>query len=273
MRPDALFSQLGALGHAEPVLLIDDREREIRNVHRLLYQRVRTYDDVDHARREQTRQIVAHTLPLPSEQKRDCQLPIQSGDAERLNAASGRLESRAIKQAAYGEEVLFGQNLGRSHERGLAVVVHCREHGGGRHDRLAAAHVALQQAAHRVIRLYVGQNVRDGAGLRSGEIERQRTQKGVNSLRRDTEGQSASCFPPLEAAHEYGQLEHEQLVERQPASRLLVTVPIVGIVHLLDRVSQTDQSGAVQDIFGEEFVYPAKAIVEGTPHQSPQNSL
>ena len=45
--------------------------------------------------------------------------------------------------------VLFGENFSRDHQRGLITVLQRRQHGDQRHDRFAAADVALQQTIHR----------------------------------------------------------------------------------------------------------------------------
>ena len=45
--------------------------------------------------------------------------------------------------------MLAGENLGRRHERPLPAGAHDAGQGDRRHCGLAAAHVALQEAAHR----------------------------------------------------------------------------------------------------------------------------
>ena len=47
--------------------------------------------------------------------------------------------------------MLPGEDLRRRHQHRLVPVGHCQEHRVDRHDRLAAADVALQQPVHRPV--------------------------------------------------------------------------------------------------------------------------
>ena len=66
--------------------------------------------------------------------------------------------------------VLFGEQLGRRHQRGLEVVLHGEQHGEQRHDRLAGAHVAHQQPVHPLRRRHVGGDLAEGLLLVAGEL-------------------------------------------------------------------------------------------------------
>ena len=55
----------------------------------------------------------------------------------------------AVEQRPHAREVLLGEHLGGRHERALVAALHGGEQRGDRDDRLAGAHVALQQAVHR----------------------------------------------------------------------------------------------------------------------------
>ncbi len=70
-------------------------------------------------------------------------------------------------------EVLFGQELGRRHERRLVAVVDGRQRGEQRDDRLAAADVPLHEPMHRMRTRHVGEDLAHDALLRPGERERQ----------------------------------------------------------------------------------------------------
>ena len=70
--------------------------------------------------------------------------------------------------------VLLGQYLGGRHHRDLEAVLHALQ-GGERGDhRLAAAHVALQQALHRMGEREVTLQLAPGAPLRARQAKRQR---------------------------------------------------------------------------------------------------
>ena len=65
--------------------------------------------------------------------------------------------------------MLFGQNFRGRHQRGLIAAVDGAQGREGRHDRLAAAHVALHEAVHRGALGHVGKDFLENARLRPGE--------------------------------------------------------------------------------------------------------
>ena len=69
--------------------------------------------------------------------------------------------------------MLHGQNFGRRHQRDLVAVFDDDRRGFERHDRFAAADVALQQAVHRERPLEIAGNFREHALLRRRRLERQ----------------------------------------------------------------------------------------------------
>lgn len=58
----------------------------------------------------------------------------------------------------HGFQMLFGQNFGRRHNRGLCAAFNRIQHGHQRHDGFAAADVALQKPEHAVGRSLVGKD-------------------------------------------------------------------------------------------------------------------
>ena len=69
--------------------------------------------------------------------------------------------------------VLFGEYLGRRHQRGLRAVFGGADGGEGGNHRLAAAHVALQQPQHGRRQRQIVQHFRDYPALRPGQLETQ----------------------------------------------------------------------------------------------------
>ena len=57
--------------------------------------------------------------------------------------------------------MLPGEDFGRGHQHGLVAVGHGQQHRVDGHDRLAAAHVALQQPVHRHAAGHVGGDLGD----------------------------------------------------------------------------------------------------------------
>ena len=69
------------------------------------------------------------------------------------------------------------QDLGRCHQRGLPARTHRHHRRQRGNDRLAAAHVALQQPVHRLLPRQIGRDLVTYPALRTGERKRQRSQQ------------------------------------------------------------------------------------------------
>ena len=127
----ALVAQGEALADAEAVLLVDDHQAQLRELHRVLDQRVGA----------------DHQLRLARfDQRGGGQLVLF------LQAAGqpGDLDAERLHPRGDLAEVLVGQDFGRRHQRGLVAAVDRLRRGQRRDHGLAAADVALQQALHRV---------------------------------------------------------------------------------------------------------------------------
>ena len=79
------------------------------------------------------------------------------------------------EQARHRAHMLFGEQLGRHHDRRLISVLDREQRGEQRDDRLAAADVALQQPLHATVAASCRATIsRIDAYLRAGELKRQR---------------------------------------------------------------------------------------------------
>ena len=150
----AFLHQPQPLQHAEAVLLVDDRQAQPLELHVLFEQRVRPHHHLHQPLRHQLLQL-------------------------RFLARAGRpgQQQRHVSDLGQNllevEVVLRRQDLGGREHGGLVAVFH-RDHGRlGRHDGLAAAHVALQQAIHGTRLLHIVGDLLEHALLRPGGLERQ----------------------------------------------------------------------------------------------------
>ena len=73
-----------------------------------------------------------------------------------------------VSRAGQGRRVLACQDLGRRHQGRLGAGLDGLQHGGERHQRLAAADIALEEAGHRRRGCEVGADLRDRALLAGG---------------------------------------------------------------------------------------------------------
>ncbi len=144
-----LLAQRVALLDPEPVLLVDHHQAQIiKNdlivePYPVIQQGVGADDDPRRPGSHLVQRGPAGPGPLRSREQghpggmvRAVQFP---GPAERA------------EQLRYRAVVLLGQHLGRGEQGGLPAVVDDLEHRADRHEGLAGAHFALQQAVHRVL--------------------------------------------------------------------------------------------------------------------------
>ena len=132
----AFFAQAHALMHAEAVLLIDDREAERGELHALLKERMRADDERRAALAQRRPNTLARLAGLPARGERDV-------DPERLEPAAKIVG------------VLVGQEFRRRHERDLVTGLDGARRGERRHQRLAAADIALHEPQHRLRELKI----------------------------------------------------------------------------------------------------------------------
>ena len=188
----AALDQRRALLDAEAVLLVDDGDGEVAELEALLDQRVRADDDVR----------LAADLRLD-----------RAGDER---AADAELHAEALDR----EEVLLGERLGRRHQRALPSRLDRPQQRVERDHRLARADVALEQALHRRRPGQVGVELGDRLLLVLGQHERERAAVARDQLARRRQRRGDLLLALGRAARER-ELEHEQLVEREPLPPLL----------------------------------------------------
>ena len=158
----SLLPQGQALLHAKAMLLVDDGQAQTRELHLRLDDGMRADDQ----RRRAAFNGGQHGRALFL-----------------LLAASQPCHALATRRQQGGEpvgqlgEVLLGQDLGGRHQRALPAGVDGHAGGQRRHHRLAAAHVALQQAVHGLGARQVGGDFLAHAALRAGQVEGQRGQQ------------------------------------------------------------------------------------------------
>ena len=91
--------------------------------------------------------------------------------------AQNHRDAERVEELAEVVVMLLGEDLRGRHERRRLPGSHGGKHRGRRDDGFAAAHVAVQQAVHRLAGRHVVENRREHALLRAGEREGQRLEK------------------------------------------------------------------------------------------------
>ncbi len=161
----ALLPQRHALLHAEAVLLVDDDQRQAREVDALLEQRMRADGD-------------AAPRPRRSPPGR-C--------AARARAASrtpgATVSPSGMEPVARLRQCCSASSSVGRHERGLEAAARRARRGRRRHHGLAAADVALHQPHHRHAGDEVALGIAQRALLRAGEGERQPGEEALRESR------------------------------------------------------------------------------------------
>ncbi len=196
----------------EAVLLVDDGDGEVGEEDAALDQRVRPDRDL---RRPVLDLGARHLRPAAAGQQDDPDAELGADPFDR-------------------QEVLLGERLGRRHQRRLSSGLDRAQKRVERDGGLARADVALQQPLHRLLACEVGVDLGERQLLVLGQGERQDSAvaRGEQAGRR----QGAPRLS-LDARAEHGELQRDELVEREPLPRQLGLVEVGREVDRRERVA------------------------------------
>ncbi len=168
--------------------------------------------------------------------------------------------------------MLLGENFGRCHDRCLVAGLHRRAHRQRRHDRLARADVALQQAMHRIGRRHVGADLVPHALLRAGEREAE-TLAQARDERSSRPHREAPGSRRPRAQDGEPELEQQEVVEGEPAHRAL-TLGVGGReMRLPHRLRQRRQPATHARGLGQRLLDGGAELLDHLPHQATQRAL
>jgi hypothetical protein len=186
---------IGALHHAEAVLLVDHDQAQVRQGEPFGQQGVGADGDADLAHSQQTSQ----RAPL-----------------RRRGAAGeqGHTQVDRLRQAPQGRVVLLGQDLGRREHRRQPSGGVGRDGGQQRQHRLAGPDVSDQQAVHGMRPAQIELDLRPRRLLVGGELEGETPERALDPRVVDGEGLGAALRLALAAQGEAG-LQQEQLLGDQ----------------------------------------------------------
>ena len=159
--------------------------------------------------------------------------------------------------------MLFGEDLGRRHERDLLAALDRLQRRERRDDRLAGADVALQQPLHRRRMLEVVRDLAPHALLRARQLERHAREQRLRQGARPREHRRAPLRPRLPMRLER-QLLREQLVELEARPRRMracveralrqLRQPRRRRVQEPDRVAELPQLAPRDQLFRQRLV-------------------
>ena len=158
--------------------------------------------------------------------------------------------------------MLLGEQFGRRHHRGLIVVLDREQRGEQGDDRLAAAHVALQQAVHALRARHVLHDLARGAHLRAGELERQdRLQfRGQHALVHEPDFRAGLAGERLGA--QLQDVHAQQFLEREARAARMRLGEGARTVHGAQRVRQRGHSGGRQQVWRDVFLEQRQVLIE-----------
>ena len=149
--------------------------------------------------------------------------------------------------------MLLGEDLRGRHQRGLSACCHRGEHCIQRDHRLAASHIALQQAIHGRGSGKVARDLADDAILRRGERKREQRANPRIHLVDDLDALGAGTrHRALSQGH--GRLEDEQLLVHQGPPALGGLLQRFRAVYQSQEARRVGQSAPPADRFREGFL-------------------
>ena len=151
---DAAADECGTLGHAELVLLVDYDEPEVVEKLIIVEQGVGADDDLGRSGKFEVIRLIT------------------------VGGAQGGAHAQRFEPTTEGEVMLLGEDLGGSHQRGLASGIDGQQHCGHGHEGFTGAYIALQQAVHGFRAAHVGCDFMDRALLGTCQIEGQAVIEG-----------------------------------------------------------------------------------------------
>ena len=117
--------------------------------------------------------------------------------------------------------MLFRQHLGRRHERDVVAAFQRHQRATRGHDRLAGAHVPLQQPPHRVRSGQIPAQFPQDFGLRLRQLKTESGKEGLDQVIVPAARQRRGLGLEVPAAKLDLPLQFHELIQREPAPRYL----------------------------------------------------
>jgi hypothetical protein len=155
--------------------------------------------------------------------------------------------------------VLFGENLGRRHERALVSTLHGHQQRRERDDRLTRTNVALKEAMHWRGRGHVAREFLDRARLIAGQRKWQAFDELRNERSVDDVLDSRLFGRERTLAGDQADLHAQELVEDEAAARRVELRERTGLVNRPQRVPAIDEVVSITNVFVERIGEPAFA--------------
>ena len=206
------------------MLLVDYRETEVVELHRVFEHGMGADEDVERA-------VEELRVNFPA-------LFGAGGAGEKAH-----IDANLRGKRADGLVVLSGKNFGGSHHAGLIAVVDGQKHGHQRHEGLPGTDVALHEAVHLAPGVDIGADFLNHTLLRTREVERQAGRIEVVEIFSDA-GEAEPFGEALAAPRtdEHVGLDIEQFLKLHALARFLQCGGGGGPVKLADGGVETDKA-------------------------------
>ena len=190
------------------------------------------------------------------------------------------LDAQRLEPAAKVARMLVGEKLRRCHERNLPPRLDGAGRRQRRHQRLAAAHIALHQPQHRLRELQVRLDLGEHAFLGARRPKRQGRKETVFERARGHEGPARVVLDTL-AQELQRQLVRQKLLESEPPLCRMASIEeqrdrCIGgrPMHVLQRLAQARQLHPLEKRRRQPVhEVPLGRLIERRAHQLPEPSL
>ena len=190
-----LAGQKSPLPHAKTVLLVHNGQPQIFELHRIGKHRMGTH----------------HQPGAPVRNGREGHPPLGGFHSPHQQ---GDIDAEGFQPVSQSGGVLTGQQLGRGKHGALPAVLGGMPDGRRGHQRLAAAHIPLEQAIHGDLPAKIGTDLVAGPALCSGRGIGQAAPEGFQVHRMHG---SAGLLPAVAPHEEDSQLKHIEFLKNQAA--------------------------------------------------------
>ena len=263
--------QCRPLLYPEAVLLVGDRQRQVGHLHPILDERVRAYQQIQMPFRRHPQRFPARLRPRAARQQPHGKGTRQVGQIRRQQVVLRPGLGKPAQQLPHRAEMLLRQHFRGRHQRRLPLRRCGRQHRRQGHQGFAAAHFALQQAAHgRRPPRHIAGDFADAAQLRPGGRERHTAQKAVHGGRLILDRHASGVALPVPPPSQNRQLERQDFVKGQPPPRPFRRRGVRRIMDIADSVRQPNQPGAVEQRVGQRVHHGVEITHNGLPGQAAQ---
>ena len=230
-RRGAVFApQSGSLSHTKAVLLVDDSQSQVAELHRVLDEGMGANEYL---------QLATHQCLVNS-----CALTL-TGRARQ----ESHLDTDSVGQRPDSFQMLTSQYFGGCHDAGLVSIIQGNQCGHESDNRLTATHISLQEAVHLLSAAHVMAHLADNTLLRPGKRKLQNVVvKAVEISAHVSENVSHQTAAAAFYIMQDVELQEKQLFELESQLRPLQCLLVGRHMDVPQRISKRHEAVTLQQL-------------------------